>query len=62
MKRVDDFDGVYKTIAEQIVALGRRPQGVLYAVPGHPLVGESSVQRILAMRSRRGLAGAPVEG
>jgi tetrapyrrole methylase family protein/MazG family protein len=41
------FDAVYEAIAQQIVTLGRRPQGVLYAVPGHPLVGESSVQRIL---------------
>src|SRR5512137_110782 len=33
------FDEVYDTIAAQVVQLGRRPQGVVYAVPGHPLVG-----------------------
>ena len=45
---LDGFDAVYEAIAECVVALGRRPQGVLYAVPGHPLVGESSVTRILS--------------
>jgi tetrapyrrole methylase family protein/MazG family protein len=43
----NNFETVYETIADQVMALGRRPQGVLYAVPGHPLVGESSVLRLL---------------
>ena len=56
------FAEVYDTIAEQILALGLRQEGVLYAVPGHPLVGESSVQRILA-RARDGeLPVALIEG
>ncbi len=42
-----DFESIYTTIAAEILALGRRPQGVVYAVPGHPLVGEASVGRIL---------------
>ena len=54
---LDDFASVYETIADQILALGRRAEGVLYAVPGHPLVGESSVQRIL---SRAGDEKSPV--
>jgi tetrapyrrole methylase family protein/MazG family protein len=44
---VEDFRALYEAMAERIIALGQRPQGVLYAVPGHPLVGESSVQHIL---------------
>jgi len=59
---LDDFESVYETIAEQVVDLGRRPEGVLYAVPGHPLVGESSVQRILERASEAGLAVRLVEG
>ncbi len=54
---VADLSAVYPAIAERVLALGRRPQGVLYAVPGHPLVGEASVQRILA---RAGEEGQPV--
>lgn len=50
-----DFGAVYQNIAQQIVELGRRPQGVVYAVPGHPLVGEESVQRILALAREQGL-------
>jgi tetrapyrrole methylase family protein/MazG family protein len=50
---LEDFSAIYDTIAELIIALGQRPMGVLYAVPGHPFVGESSVQRIL-VRARDG--------
>lgn len=42
-----DFSQVYTAIAAEVLRLGRRPQGVIYAVPGHPLVGEASVGRIL---------------
>jgi tetrapyrrole methylase family protein/MazG family protein len=58
----DDFATVYETIAERIIALGGRPQGVVYAVPGHPLVGEQSVQRILALARQAGLAVRLVDG
>ena len=48
-EREGDFAAVYEAIARQVIALSARPGGVLYAVPGHPLVGEASVQRILAL-------------
>lgn len=41
-----DFEQVYETIAERVLALGRRPEGVVYAVPGHPAVGEATVALI----------------
>jgi tetrapyrrole methylase family protein/MazG family protein len=50
----EEFSGVYGKIAEQILQLGQRPEGVIYAVPGHPLVGEESVQRIVAQAKERG--------
>ena len=59
---LSDFSSVYETIAEQIVSLGRRSQGVIYAVPGHPMVGESSVQRILARAQQENLTVRLVEG
>ncbi|MFB0545499.1 MAG: nucleoside triphosphate pyrophosphohydrolase [Anaerolineae bacterium] len=58
----DDFTAVYEAIAAQVLALGRRPQGVIYAVPGHPLVGEASVQRILVLAEEEGLKVHLVEG
>lgn len=59
---LDDFVDLYEKIAERVVALGRRTQGVLYAVPGHPLVGESSVRRILLRAREEGLGVRLVEG
>ena len=50
-----DFESIYTSIAAEILALGRRPQGVVYAVPGHPLVGEASVGRILDAASEANL-------
>lgn len=61
-ERSEDFAAVYEAIAEQIMALGRRPEGVLYGVPGHPLVGESSVQRILVRAQEEDQAVHLVEG
>ncbi len=55
--RVESFDHlyettehsetIYETIAQSIVARGEK-DNVLYAVPGHPLFGDISVQRILS--------------
>ncbi len=58
----ETFNEVYEEIAHRIVELGRRPQGVIYAVPGHPLVGEASTQRILALAEERGLKVRIVQG
>jgi tetrapyrrole methylase family protein/MazG family protein len=49
----EEFSGVYGKIAEQILELGQRPEGVIYAVPGHPLVGEETVQRIVALAQEK---------
>ena len=46
-ERADTFQDVYAEICSRVVALGRRPHGVVYAVPGHPMVGESTVTRIV---------------
>jgi tetrapyrrole methylase family protein/MazG family protein len=46
-EQADSFEDVYGTIVERILTLGARAQGVVYGVPGHPLVGESTVTRLL---------------
>src|SRR5579884_666442 len=38
---------VYEGIARELARLARRPQGAVYAVPGSPSLGESSVRLIL---------------
>jgi len=50
------FDALYDQIAEILLARGA-VAAVTYAVPGHPLIGEASVQRLLL---RAPAAGVPV--
>ena len=59
---LDTLPEVYETIADEILALGLRAEGVIYAVPGHPLMGESSVQLILARAGEEDLPVRIVEG
>ncbi|MBI3244667.1 MAG: nucleoside triphosphate pyrophosphohydrolase [Chloroflexi bacterium] len=42
----EKFEEVYRQIVERVLELGRRPEGVIYAVPGHPAVGEATVEGI----------------
>lgn len=53
-ERADSFADVYAEIATRVLELGSRDGGVVYAVPGHPLVGEATVTAIL--RQARGAA------
>jgi len=50
-----DFAAVYEAIAQRVVALGGRPEGVVYAVPGHPRVGEQTTALIEEMAAERGV-------
>ncbi len=56
------FAEVYEAIASELLDLARRPQGVLYAVPGHPMVAEESVSRALDLARREGIATRVVPG
>jgi tetrapyrrole methylase family protein/MazG family protein len=42
------FSQVYEAIASEVLRLGQRSEGVIYAVPGHPLVGEATVMQVLS--------------
>jgi len=41
-----DLTDLYRRIAQQIVEFGQRADGVVYAVPGHPMIGEATVLQI----------------
>ncbi len=56
--QLPSFDDVYAHIVERILELGKRPQGVVYAVPGHPFVAEATCPEI-AKRAR--LENIPLE-
>lgn len=53
------WETLYQQIAEKVCAM---QQPVIYAVPGHPLVGETSVQLILQLARERGLSTDIVAG
>lgn len=60
-ERMSDFESIYDAIAEDILARGAQGE-VLYAVPGNPLFGETSVQKILAQARQRQIPTRVVAG
>src|SRR5437763_14177254 len=59
---VQQFEQVYAAIAERVLALGQRPEGVVYAVPGHPAIGEATVGLIRAEAAKAGVPVRMVSG
>ncbi len=57
-KRHESFDAIYQAIADNVLRRAEQGNDVVYAVPGHPLFGEMSVQKILAQARAREI---PVE-
>jgi tetrapyrrole methylase family protein/MazG family protein len=58
----ESFDQVYESIVDRVLELGRRPGGVVYAVPGHPFVAEATCPKIARLARDEGLAIRVVEG
>jgi tetrapyrrole methylase family protein/MazG family protein len=58
----ESFEAVYAAIVQKVLELGRRPEGVIYAVPGHPFVAESTGPEIARLARDEGLALRLVEG
>jgi tetrapyrrole methylase family protein/MazG family protein len=58
----EDFHDVYEEIIERILELGKRPEGVTYAVPGHPMVAEATCPAILDRARDAGIAVHIIEG
>jgi tetrapyrrole methylase family protein/MazG family protein len=49
-------------LVQELLALGRRPQGVVYAVPGHPLVGDAAAVALINACRRESLPCRVVTG
>ena len=47
----ESYEQIYNQIIEDVLRLGRRPEGVIYAVPGHPFIAEATGPEI-ARRAR----------
>ncbi|MSP12017.1 MAG: nucleoside triphosphate pyrophosphohydrolase [Chloroflexi bacterium] len=56
------FDAIYEAIVAEVWRLAQRPEGVIYAVPGHPLMGEHTVYRILQQGRAAGISVRVVAG
>jgi tetrapyrrole methylase family protein/MazG family protein len=61
-EKEEDFSAVYRAIADEVLRLAERPEGVVYAVPGGPRVGEATVARILDLAREHGREVRIVEG
>jgi tetrapyrrole methylase family protein / MazG family protein len=57
----DDWEMLYQRITDTVCELAAH-QPIIYAVPGHPLIGEFSVQLLLKQARERGLSTRIVAG
>jgi tetrapyrrole methylase family protein/MazG family protein len=58
----ESFEAVYERIISEVLELGRRPQGVTYAVPGHPYVAEATCPEIVRRARQDGLPVTVIDG
>ncbi len=57
----ENFEAVYTQITAELLRLGQ-DEDVVYAVPGHPFVGESTVTRLVAAAAEAGVPVSVVAG
>lgn len=58
----DTFKDVYTKIVAEVLELGNRPQGVIYAVPGHPFIAESTCPEIARQAIEKDLPVSVIAG
>ncbi len=58
----ETFEDVYDRIIKQVLDLGRREQGVTYAVPGDPFVAEATTSGIARLAREQGIKIRVVNG
>ncbi len=56
------YNDVYAHIIERILELGKQPQGVVYAVPGHPYVAEATCPEIARRARLEGISVQVIDG
>jgi len=59
---VESFEEVYEQILETVLSLGEAPEGVTYAVPGHPFVAEATCPEIARRAEDAGIPVQVVDG
>lgn len=61
-EKLESFEAVYEEIISRVLEQGRQPQGVTYAVPGHPFVAEATCPEILKRAQAEGLTVRVING
>ncbi len=61
-EQLPSFEDVYTQIIAQVIELGRRPDGVVYAVPGHPFIAEATCPAIAQQALLEGITVDVVDG
>lgn len=56
------FEEVYEKIITRVLELGQRPQGVTYAVPGHPFIAEATGPEIARRAKDVGIPVRVIQG
>ena len=57
-----DIEKAQMIVVEKILALGQKPDGVTYAVPGHPLAGEATCPEIFRRAQEAGIPVRVIDG
>jgi tetrapyrrole methylase family protein/MazG family protein len=57
-EELEDYEAVYQAIIDKVLELAAEPEGVVYAVPGDPTVGEATV---LGLRKAAADAGLSIK-
>ena len=60
--KASTFEAVYEQIVADIIMLGMRPEGVVYAVPGHPLFAEATGPEIARRAREKEIAVQVIDG
>jgi len=58
----DTYPEVYHQMVERVLELGKRPEGVVYGVPGHPFMAEATAPEIARRARQAGIALRVVDG
>lgn len=61
-RNLDSFEDVYEQIVQNVIELGQRSGGIVYAVPGHPFVAEATCPQIVRRSRELGIPLTVVEG
>ena len=60
--QLPSFNDVYAHICDRVLELGKRPHGVIYAVPGHPFIAEATCPEIARRAHLENIPIQVVEG